>query len=88
MRLHEFVEHSRVRLLVDNLLRRALIHVGMRFELKEEVKPIDEKKNNTGTAADFEHFLVRVRNVFILEGGMERSLEYEVSYDGILCVAM
>lgn len=34
-----------MRLLINEMLRCALIHVSMRLELKQEVQNVDEEKN-------------------------------------------
>lgn len=63
-----------MRLLVDNRLRRALVHVGMRFELEEKVEHVDQEKYNASSAADFQNLLVGELRIGSLERLIEGSL--------------
>lgn len=43
-----------MRLLVNNVLRRTLVHVGMRLELEYQVEDVDQEQDYADTTADFE----------------------------------
>ena len=73
------MQESWMRFFVDNALRCTLVHIGMRFQLKEQVQHVDEKQNlgalvkhdkestmlshDTGSSADLEHSFVRRRTI-------------------------
>lgn len=68
-----------MRLFVDNVLRRAFVHVGMRFELEQQVKSVNKEKHNAGPTADFKHFPISIFQVGIVKSRVECRLNIDVS---------
>lgn len=68
------MKNPRVRFLVDDFLRSALVHVGMRLELKEQIQSINEEKDNTGSAADFQYLRVCICLIGFVKCCMECGL--------------
>lgn len=56
------------------MLRCALVHVRVGFELEEEVHSVDEEEDNAGTSADLEDVSSCVGALCIGVGGMEGGL--------------
>lgn len=73
-RIHHIGQDTRVRLRFDDLLWRALVQVGMRFELEEKVETIDQKQNHACAAANSDHGSVGCIGLFVFEGSVEGSL--------------
>lgn len=48
-----------MRFLIDDLLWRALVHVGVRLELEQQVEHVDDEQDHTGATADLEYGAVR-----------------------------
>ena len=61
-------------LLVNDILGRAFVHVGMRFELEEQVQHVDQEEHDTGTTADGQDSIVGLCRTVLIEGSMEGSL--------------
>lgn len=68
------MKNAGVRLLVYDVLRGALIHVGMRLELEHKVEYVDQEKDHTDTATDFDNVGIRLAEMLIVEGGVESRL--------------
>lgn len=48
-----------MRFLVNDMLRRALVKVCMRFELEQQVKHVYDQQNHTGATANLKSLVVR-----------------------------
>jgi hypothetical protein len=69
------MKNTRMRFLVDDLLRRALVHMRMTLELKEQIQDVNQEQHNAGTTTDFEDLLVGVVGILIVEGCVKCSLD-------------
>ena len=66
-------------LLVEDVLRRAGIHVAVALQLEEEIQDIDQQQDHTGATADTQCLLICP--VIVGEGRVESRREQE-THDG------
>lgn len=63
-----------MRLLVNDMLWRTLVHVGMRLELEHQIEDVDQEKNHTDTTTDFENVEICIGLMGIIERGIKSGL--------------
>ena len=63
-----------MRLLVDDSLRSAFVHVSVRLQLEQQVQDVDDQQDNAGTTADFQDLSVCKSSACRFERGIEGSL--------------
>ena len=65
-----------MRFLVDHLLRSALVHVGVRFQLEEEIQDVDDEQDDASATADFQYLFLGQTVASRLERGIECCLDF------------
>ena len=68
------MKNTRMRLLVNDVLWRTLVHVGMGLELEHQVEDVDQKQDHTDTAADFKNVEICIGIMSLVEGSVESRL--------------